>query len=211
MCTRRHFGLIALGWAIALGLGAQGLKAASALAPEDINDLDRVSAFLNDVESLQGRFIQVASNGVQDSGTFYFRRPGGLRFEYDEPNPILIVADSRWVVLNDRKLKTVDRFPISATPLKILLKKNINLANEANIVSVQREPGILLITAREDNGPAQGELIMVFSDPALELMQWIITDAQGFTTTVALRDLRRDIKISPRLFRVDEADPFRPR
>lgn len=211
MWTRRHVGQIALVCMIGLVLGSRQPSAASNLAPEDIADLNRVSAYLNDLRSLEGQFIQIASNGVQDSGTFYFRRPGGLRFEYDEPNPILIIANNSWVVLNDRKLKTVDRFPISATPLKLLLKKHIDLANEANIVSVEREPGSLLITVREDKGPAQGQLTMIFSDPALELMQWIITDAQGFTTTIALRDLRRDTKISPRLFRIDEAQPFRRR
>jgi len=211
MWTRRHVGQIALVCMIGLVLGSRQPSAASNLDPEDIADLNRVSAYLNDLGSLEGQFIQIASNGVQDSGTFYFRRPGGLRFEYDEPNPILIIANNSWVVLNDRKLKTVDRFPISATPLKLLLKKHIDLANEANIVSVEREPGSLLITVREDKGPAQGQLTMIFSDPALELMQWIITDAQGFTTTIALRDLRRDTKISPRLFRIDEAQPFRRR
>ncbi|TDI63870.1 MAG: outer membrane lipoprotein carrier protein LolA [Alphaproteobacteria bacterium] len=211
MWTRRHVGQIALICMIGLVLGSRQPSAASNLDPEDIADLNRVSAYLNDLGSLEGQFIQIASNGVQDSGTFYFRRPGGLRFEYDEPNPILIIANNSWVVLNDRKLKTVDRFPISATPLKLLLKKHIDLANEANIVSVEREPGSLLITVREDKGPAQGQLTMIFSDPALELMQWIITDAQGFTTTIALRDLRRDTKISPRLFRIDEAQPFRRR
>lgn len=211
MWTRRHIGQIALICMMGLVLGGREPRADPNLDLEDIADLNRVSAFLNAMGSLEGQFIQVASNGVQDSGTFYFRRPGGLRFEYNEPNPILIIANNRWVVLSDRKLKTVDRFPISATPLKLLLKKNIDLANEANIVSVEREPGSLLITAREDNGPAQGQLTMIFSDPALELMQWIITDAQGFTTTIALRDLRRDTKISPRLFRIDEAQPFRRR
>ena len=209
MWTRRHVGQIALLCVFGLALGRPALSADSNLGPEDIADLNRVSAFLNEVGSLEGRFIQVASNSVQDSGNFYFRRPGGLRFEYDEPNPILIIANSNWVVFNDRKLKTVDRYPITATPLRLLLKKNIDLANEAHIVSVEREPGNLVITAREDKGPAQGQLTMIFSDPALELMQWIITDAQGFTTTIALRDLRRDTKISPRLFRVDEATPFR--
>lgn len=211
MWTRRHIGQIALICMMGLVLGSREPRAEPNLDLEDIADLNRVSAFLNAMGSLEGQFIQVASNGVQDSGTFYFRRPGGLRFEYNEPNPILIIANNSWVVLSDRKLKTVDRFPISATPLKLLLKKNIDLANEANIVSVEREPGSLLITAREDNGPAQGQLTMIFSDPALELMQWIITDAQGFTTTIALRDLRRDTKISPRLFRIDEAQPFRRR
>ncbi len=174
----------------------------------EADDLTRISDYLNGIETLEGRFIQVASNGVQDQGKFYLRRPGRLRFEYDDPNPITIVADGTWVTLTDRKLKTVDRYPLGATPLKLLLKKNVNLAKDANIVDVARDPGSLSVTAREEDGPAQGELTMVFTDPRLELMQWIITDAQGFTTTVALRDLRRDTKISPSLFVVKDVNPF---
>ena len=172
------------------------------------DDLERISEYLNGIETLEGRFIQVASNGVQDEGRFYLRRPGRLRFEYDDPNPITIISDGTWVTLTDRKLKTVDRYPLGATPLKLLLKKNVNLQKDANIVTVARDPGSLSVTAREEDGPAQGELTMVFSDPGLELMQWIITDAQGFTTTVALRDIRRDTKISPSLFVVRDVNPF---
>ena len=195
---------------LVMALAAPGVAAAENLDAEDISDLERVSSYLNEVDSLQGRFIQVASNGVQDSGDFYLRRPGGLRFEYDEPNPILIVADGTWVVLSDRKLKTVDRYPLSATPLKYLLKKEVDLASESNVVAVEREPGVLIVVAREDDGPAQGELTLIFSDPALELLQWI-KDAQVFTTTVALQDVKRGVDLSPRLFRVEEAQPFRRR
>lgn len=188
-------------------IGSAGAANDSAESDET-DDLTRISDYLNGIETLEGRFIQIASNGVQDQGKFYMLRPGRLRFEYDDPNPITIVADGTWVTLTDRKLKTVDRYPLGATPLKLLLKKNVNLAKDANIVDVARDPGSLSVTAREEDGPAQGELTMVFTDPRLELMQWIITDAQGFTTTVALRDLRRDTKISPSLFVVKDVNPF---
>ncbi len=181
---------------------------ALAATEPDIDDLTRISDYLNGIETLEGRFIQVAPNGVQNQGKFYLRRPGRLRFEYDDPNPITIVSDGTWVTLTDRKLKTVDRYPLSATPLKLLLKKNVNLAKDAKIIEIARDLGSLSVTAREDNGSAQGELTLVFAAPRLELMQWIITDAQGFTTTVALLNLRRDTKISPSLFVARDINPF---
>ncbi len=173
-----------------------------------VDDLNRISSYLNGIETLEGRFLQVASNGAQDQGKFYIRRPGKLRFEYDDSNPITIVSDGTWVTLTNRKLKTVDRYPLSATPLKLLLKKNVNLKKDAEIVEVSKTPGRLAVTAREGKGRAEGTLTIMFSDPGLELMQWIITDAQGFTTTIALRDLRRDTKISPSLFIVKDVSPF---
>jgi len=173
-----------------------------------VDDLNRISSYLNGIETLEGSFLQVASNGAQDRGKFYMKRPGKLRFEYDDTNPITIISDGTWVTLTNRKLKTVDRYPLSATPLKLLLKKNVNLKKDADIVEVAKTPGRLAVTAREGKGRTEGKLTIMFSDPGLELMQWIITDAQGFTTTIALRDLRRDTKISPALFIAKDVSPF---
>ena len=208
---RRTTQFFAAAWAALLLAGSwpiSSLGAKESLDAGAVDELSRVSDYLNGIETLEGRFIQVASNGVQDQGRFYLRRPGRLRFEYDDPNPITIVADGTWVTLSDRKLKTVDRYPLGATPLKLLLKKNVNLQKDANVVAVTKDAGTLSVTAREDSGPAQGELTMIFTNPSLELMQWIITDAQGFTTTVALRDLRRDTEINPSLFIVKDVNPF---
>lgn len=182
------------------------------LSAQDIDDLNRISAYINSIDTLKGRFVQVASNGVRDEGKFYFRRPGRLRFEYDPPNPILIVSDGTWIAITDRKLKTVNRVPFSGHPLKAILKDHVDLAKEKSVVSVQRMPGTLSVLARDTEGILQGELEIIFADPAIELLQWHMVDAQGFGVTVALRDVERDAKLSARLFHIeDEENPFRSR
>ncbi len=170
--------------------------------------LDQVNAALNKISTLEGRFLQIAPNGALDEGAFYLRRPGRLRFEYDDPNPNLIVADGTWVILENRDLKTVDRYPLRATPLKLLLKKNVNLAKDAKITAVDRHPDALLVTARDDKDDAQGELTLIFSLPSFTLVQWVITDAQGLQTTIALRDVKKGTKINPALFVVRDVNPF---
>ncbi len=204
-------GMAALGAAAAYG--AQSMLPAPArasLSTGDVDDLDRISEYINQIKTLQGNFVQVASNGVRDGGKFYFRRPGRLRFEYEQPNPILIVSDGTWLAVTDRELKTVDRLPLSSHPLKVLLRKNVNLAAEDKVVAVHRVPGSVSVIARDDEGMLQGELEMVFADPAIELLQWRIVDAQGFAITIALRDIVRDDKIDSKLFRIDdEENPFR--
>ena len=178
--------------------------------PEDAYEeiLDRVNASINQISTLEGRFLQIAPNGSLNEGAFYMRRPGRLRFEYDDPNPNLIVADGTWVILENRDLKTVDRYPLRATPLKLLLKKNVNLAKDARIVGVEERGDTLLITVRDDKDDAQGELTLIFSDPDLTLIQWVITDAQGLQTTISLRDVKQGTKISPALFVVRDKNPF---
>ncbi len=200
--------MAAMGAAFTL-LGRQAWATAQ-LSKSDIDDLDRVSDYINQIKTLQGNFVQVASNGVRDGGRFYFRRPGRLRFEYEDPNPILIVSDGTWLAVTDRQLKTVDRLPLSSHPLKVLLRKKVNLAAEDKIIGVHRIPGSLSVIARDNEGLLQGELEIVFADPAIELLQWKIVDAQGFAITIALRDLVRDDKIDSKLFSIDEEEnPFR--
>jgi len=170
--------------------------------------LDRISAAINAIRTMQGRFVQIAPNGTLDEGTFYMRRPGRLRFDYDEPNPTLIVADGTWVILKNRALKTVDRYPLKATPLKLLLKKNVDLVRDATIVAVETLKDTLMVTLREDKGAATGELTLFFSQLDLTLERWTITDAQGLQTTVTLQDVKQGTRINPALFVVRDTNPF---
>ncbi len=187
--------------------------AAQAPAGDEMEILARVSAAINDIDTLEGRFIQQAPNGVLDQGRFYMRRPGRLRFEYEEPNPNLIVADGTWVILSNRDLDTVDRYPLRATPLKLLLKKNVDLTKDARVISVEQPPGRLVLTLRtaKDEDEAQGHLRLVFTEPDLTLRQWVITDAQGLQTTISLTDIRRGMKLDPALFVVRDKTPFNRR
>lgn len=196
--------------ALSLPLSATVEAARAGLSPEDLDDLKRISDYVNQIKTLRGRFVQVASNGIRDEGNFYFRRPGRLRFEYDEPNPILIVSDGKWIAVTDRKADSVNQFPFANHPLKTILKKNVKLDQEDTIVSVQRMPGSLAVLARDNDGVLQGELEIIFADPAIELLQWKMVDPQGFAVTVALKDVERDEKLSPKLFEIeDKENPFK--
>lgn len=181
---------------------AEAAASAPVAGPVDEAEvLTRVSDYLNSLTTMKGTFTQFEQNGHMSEGLFYLHRPGRLRFEYQSPpDAPIIVADGSWVFVEDRRLKTTNRFPLSATPLHILLKGDLNLEKDANIVGVETAPGVLRVTAREDVGPAKGELTMVFSDPAMELRNWVIKDSRGLTTTVSLSDVRRDISLAPSLF-----------
>jgi outer membrane lipoprotein-sorting protein len=201
--TRRIFLAGALAATLASGLIAAPLPAA-AQAGADARDLTRISNYLNGVKTLEGTFVQIGHDGELSEGLFYLRRPGRIRFEYKPPNPALVIADGTWVGVYDTRLNTLDRIPLKSTPLSILLKKKVNLKKEDAIRSIERAPGLMRVTAIDPDEPDQGSITMVFADNPLELRQWIVVDPQGLTTTVALSEMRSNVKIDNNLFFIED-------
>jgi outer membrane lipoprotein-sorting protein len=190
---------------IALAALAALLAPLAAPAQEDARDLARISNYLNATETLQGTFIQVDPASVVSEGRFFMRRPGRIRFEYEPPNPTLVIADGFWVATVDARDGRADRVPLSETPLHMLLKENVNLREEGSVTRIERSNDQLAVTARDPSGNTSGEITMVFSNNPLELRQWIVTEADGSITTVALRDMRTNVPIPASQFSIENA------
>lgn len=171
-------------------------------------DLDRISAYLNSIKTLKGRFVQVDPNGDIDQGTFTIAKPGRMRFEYRPPAPTLIVSDGKTVAVQNSRLRTFDRYPLDQTPLDILLSDKIDLAHNHEIVGVARQPDAFIIKARSRGGRAGGNITITFSEPDLELRQWSVVDNQGLTTTVALQDVQYGADVSGTSFAVPGRSPY---
>ncbi len=203
----RRFASLVLFVFLAVGLSGAGQPAPKRLiefSEADRADLGRVSAYLNSIRTLKGDFVQVGPEGQIDQGRFYLEKPGRMRFEYQPPNPTLIVADGRTVSVANRRLKTVDRYPLSSTPLDLILADNIDLLHNSAILAVKHEAGALIIEARTSTNRNQANIVMTFTDPILELRQWTVLDNQGLETTVALRGLENGPVLDPALFVLED-------
>ena len=181
-------------------------------SPEGQEDLQRASTYLNSLQSVEGTFVQLANDGRSSRGTVYLKKPGRIRFEYDKPNPTLIVADGTTVAVENSQLRTTDRYPVGNTPLRLLLT-NVDLANDPHVVSVQRQPGVLMITAAEKSGPATGQVTLYFADTGstLQLSHWDVEDARGAHTTVSVSGLHEVSDLPPQLFAIEDLSPFKRR
>src|SRR5690242_526349 len=105
-----------------------------AYSAEEKAILDKVSASLNSIRTLKSAFVQIAPNGTADQGELYLEKPGRIRFEFNKPSPLLIVAtDGRLYVQNSR-LNTVDNYDLADTPLGILLNEKIDLARNKSVI-----------------------------------------------------------------------------
>jgi outer membrane lipoprotein-sorting protein len=198
----------ALGSIVLAVLLTLGAATSAPLKPQDVADLAKVSDYLNAIKSLKSSFVQVGPNGELDQGTLYARKPGKLRFEYAQPSPYLIVSDGVTIAVANRKLKTVDRYPLVDNPLNIILRENLDLSRDPRVTAVERQAGTLRVTAAEKNGALKGQVTLIFRYPSIELAQWIITDAQGLQTIVALKSPQTEAAMSPELFVLRDVDRF---
>lgn len=162
--------------------------------------LARANAALNDIRLLQGRFIQIAA-GNTTTGAFHMQRPGRLRFAYDPPASMLIVADGSVVAVQDTALRSVNRAPLRSTPLFFVLKSDIDLERDARVTRVAQQGDTLFVTVRDRTGAADGAITLALVGPNLELRSWDVTDATGARTRLALTDVSRPASIDQRLFR----------
>lgn len=163
-------------------------------------DLATIDTSLNNTGSFQGRFTQYGSDGSVSSGQVYMQRPGRVRFEYDAPNPLLIVSNGVTLVQQDRALETFDRVPLSATPLNYFLKENVRLQEDAEVIGLQKLPTQWRVTMRDGSGEMAGAITMVFDASNMALRQWIIADEFGGQTRVELSNLRYNEQLDPSLF-----------
>jgi outer membrane lipoprotein-sorting protein len=168
--------------------------------------VDRISLYLSSVQTLLGDFVQVAPDGSKTAGHFYIQKPGRVKFEYNPPSPIDIIADGRLVSVRNRTLDTQDLFPLSQTPLRFLLSERIDLRRETNIVGVYADD-IFASIVIEERQPLVGtsRLMMMFDAKDLQLKQWTVTDAQGYDTTVAVYNLDPMTKPDPAIFTINTA------
>jgi outer membrane lipoprotein-sorting protein len=148
--------------------------------------LGRVESYLGGIRTLKARFLQIAQNGAAAEGTAWIQRPGRMRFEYDPPEPLLLVASYGQFFYYDRQLNHATTLPVSATPLGMLLREEVRLSGEVTVSRVERGGGFLRITLFRTGQAAEGQLTLVFADNPVELRQWSVLDAQGQETRVTL-------------------------
>jgi outer membrane lipoprotein-sorting protein len=165
---------------------------------------DRISGYLSGVRTLVGDFVQVGPDGAKTKGQIYLQKPGRVRFEYDDPSPIELIADGSSVVVRDRRLATQDLYPLGQTPLKFLLADKLDLLKDTNIVGIYSDDVFSTVVIEEKQAiVGTHRLMLMFGAQDLQLRQWTITDPQGYDTTVAVYNLDTTKKPDPGLFKIN--------
>jgi outer membrane lipoprotein-sorting protein len=201
--TRRHilgFGL-ALAGAAAMNAvpGFRLLAHAQAAVPAAAQ---KIADHFSSVKTMTGEFVQFGPKGEQTGGKFYLERPGRIRFNYDGSSKFQVISDGQSVVILNKKMKTSDLYPLSKTPLKLLLDNHIDLYGD-KVKSVKEEDDLTTIQLADKSVFGNSKITMMFDPKSYELRQWTITDAQGKDTTVMIFNTREGVSFAPDTFKID--------
>ncbi|GAB6853919.1 LolA family protein [Asaia astilbis] len=207
--TTMKFRLVALSSIIAsFGLVHPGQAAPAdsaafkpaALRPTDAGWIARVQDALNAIHVIKARFQQIAPDGARSTGQAWLERPGKMRFDYDKPSPLLLVANQGKIVYQDRELGQVTTLPLDRTPLGLLLRPDLKLSGDVTVTAFEHGHGLVQVTLVRTATPSEGSLTLIFAESPLTLRSWVVKDAQGRETQIDLFDVAADQSLAESLF-----------
>lgn len=166
-----------------------------------VETAQRIADHFSSVRTMTGEFVQFGPRGEQTGGKFFLQRPGRIRFNYENPSPMRVISDGKSVVIGNVKLKTWDIYPLSKTPLALLLADRIDLKSKM-VRGVQEDPDLITIKLGDKNLFADSTITMMFDPKSFELRQWTITDNQGKDTSVMIFNVQTGVKFDEKVFRV---------
>lgn len=176
--------------------------------PNDVTEQEALgiaTKWLKKTQNFKANFSQVGPDGARSSGKIYLKQPGRVRFQYDAPSPLLIIADGVWITLADEEMGTVDRYPIAATPLQVLLGDPAKLKDDAVVNGLYQDQGQFELVLRSRENPGLGRMSLVFSKDNPSLQGWAVEDAQGLITQIWLQDAETDVALANSLFHISDA------
>jgi len=170
------------------------------LTAQDNAQLQRIAGYLNGIRTMTAKFQQTASNGAVSSGRVWVSRPGRMRFEYERPNTLALLADAGYVYQWDKELKQTTKVELRSTPAWFILRDPITFGSDVVVTRFEQGGGSIRVTVVEAAQPDLGSLTLAFTENPLSLRQWTVVDQQGRRTTVSLSDLQLGVALDPRLF-----------
>ena len=170
-----------------------------------------VEKYINSIRTLKARFVQSNPNGTVVHGTLYVRRPGRMRFEYDAPSQLKVVADGSQVTMWDPTTKDFGQWPIGWTAASFLVKEPLSLTGDLQIDKTERSDGMLHLTMSQPKKPQEGRVIVRLSENPMTLRGWTIIDNRGNQVNVSLQDVQAGGQLADSLFKFDGPDPSQMR
>ncbi|CAK7192350.1 Outer-membrane lipoprotein carrier protein [Commensalibacter sp. Nvir] len=177
------------------------------LKPDEQAWVNQAQNWINALTTLRARFQQIAFDNRSSTGTVWIKRPGRIRFEYNKPSQIVLVANHGKMVFHDGEVDQTTTIPLDQNPLGLLLNPQLSFTGSVTITNFStNDRGLFQITLVRTLSPSEGNLTLIFNQTPLFLKAWQVVDAQGHKTQVDLYDLNPDISIKENIFKLDFND-----
>ncbi|WP_425482333.1 LolA family protein [Altericroceibacterium indicum] len=166
--------------------------------------LDKAVAALRGITTLKADFTQTDRSGQVLSGKLTLKRPGKIRFEYEDSVNMLIVSNGKALTLVDYDVQQVQRWPISNSPLGALLDPNRDV-KKYGTVQETGDPNVIAVQVKDAKRPEYGVITLIFvrdsaAPGGFELSSWVAVDSQNKRTTVRLSNQRYGVAVSDSAF-----------
>ena len=168
---------------------------------KQIELINKVTGYFNQMTELKGLFVQTSADNKRLRGKFYVKQPGRFRFDYNPPSRMVILSDGSYMAIQDFDMKTDDRVELARTPFRVLLRKDVDLLRDANILEVKEIDDVIVLALQDRNPDNPGRIkLLLTKKPGLELKEWITTDSQGLDTRIELTEVSKTESLDPNLF-----------
>ena len=172
--------------------------------------VETVSAYFAELQNLKGAFVQIGADNKRMRGKFFVKRPGRFRFDYSLPSRQVIVSDGKSLAIQDLDLNNEDRVSLDDTPFRLLLRQDVNLLRDAQINEVQQSADVIVLGLQDKSPDTPGKIrLYMVTKPALELKEWVTTDAQGLETRVEVSNLVKTEELDLKLFQIQQLGAHR--
>lgn len=165
--------------------------------------LNEISRYLNGLKTAQADFTQVNGDGSLSTGVLYIHRPNRVRFEYKGDRTLVLASAGQVAVFDGKTRSGPQQYPLSKTPLSLILAPNINLGQARMVTAHTEQKNATVVTAQDPKHPEYGNIQMVFSANPTQLRQWVVTDDTGKRTTVILGEMKTGMNFAPSTFALE--------
>jgi len=159
-----------------------------------------VKNYLSHLKSLSADFIQISSDGNITRGKIHISLPGKLRIAYENPNDILITSNGFWLVVQNRKIKQTNNYPLSKTPLDLFLNKKIDFDDRNYNLKFHEENGVVKLKFLNNKEMISTSFQLFFKTNPVQLKKWEIIDEFDNKTSVSFQNLTTGQENSHLLF-----------
>ncbi len=183
-----------------LSLVLSALFLLTAVPAHAINYVDEAEVWFARITTMKADFTQIVSDGTMAEGELHLRRPHRMKIIYDLDKPLVLLTTPVWLHVDRPEDRTLTSYPISETPLSLILQEEVKLRSDEFRTKSFLRDGIISIVMEKRTGNAAGVLTLEFTERPFELRRWTIVDAADITTTVTLQNMRFGHKYENKFF-----------
>ena len=187
-------------WALACALLLMPVE-----SPARATDLSDINAALADMRALSGQFVQSTPGGETLQGNFFLALPDRFRFVYKQGGHSVVTLRGNWLVVQEFQGAEANRYPVSATPLRLLVNERSLRIQPSQLESITEKGGSIEVALLDPKGDIPGRLVLIFDSETHALQGWRLLDIQQQRSTVWLHNVIRHERLPEDYFRIDES------